>query len=45
MCFLSHLPPAIGDFLRAGAGSSKYEHALLCSLAAIVCILALIVLV
>lgn len=45
MCSPPRLPPALDDFLRAGAGSSKYEHALLWSLLAIVCILAFVVLV
>lgn len=45
MCFPPRLPPVLDDFLRTGAGSSKYELALLWSLVAIVCILALVVLV
>lgn len=40
-----HLPPALVDFIRTGAGSSRYEHALVWSLVAVVCILAIIVLV
>jgi hypothetical protein len=44
MGFLDHLPPALADFLRTGTGSSNYEHALAWALAAVVCILILVVL-
>lgn len=44
MCFPPRLPPALAEFLQGGAGSSQYEHALLWSLVALVCILAIIVL-
>lgn len=44
MYFLEHLPPALTDFMRAGAGSSQYEHALVWSLVAVICILVCITL-
>ena len=44
MCFLDHLPPAFTDFLQAGTGSSQYEHALVWSLVAVICILVFITL-
>ena len=39
-----HLPPAFVDFMQAGTGSSAYEHALVWSLVAVICILAIIAL-
>lgn len=45
MDLLDNLAPAFLDFIQAGTGSSPYEHALVWSLVAVVCILVIIALV
>jgi hypothetical protein len=45
MHFLDNLQLAFVDFIQAGTGSSPYEHALVWSLVAVVCILVIIALV
>lgn len=44
MNFLHKLSPSFADFIQAGTGSSAYEHALVWSLVAVVCILVLVAL-
>jgi hypothetical protein len=42
MDLLDNLPLALADFIRAGTGSSPYEHALVWSLVAVICVLVVI---
>jgi hypothetical protein len=45
MYFLDNLRPAFVDFIQTGTGSSPYEHALVWSLVAVICILVIIAVV
>ncbi|QOL51773.1 hypothetical protein [Massilia litorea] len=45
MDLLDNLPLAFIDFIQAATGSSPYEHALVWSLVAVICILVVIAVV